>query len=230
MLASDDPLLRNRCQRAGRPAGPPTGRAEPERNRRIRLVSSPFAAGGLVLDLTGAIILAIALALKRPAQRQAQTEQALKYNAAVDLDLARQRVAAIVGVLLLVLGFACQLVASLGVQPSAQAWIAPIAAAYLSLVTLGFLGLVLWPWAEHRAISQRLALFEPDEWAGFSVEMPHHVPEYQGVLAAYAFALGTRPRRGETPYDLASRILGYTRWCRLIQNKQLSDRWHEPRY
>jgi hypothetical protein len=193
-------------------------------------VSSPFATGGLVLDLAGALILALALALKAPAQRQAESAQALNFNAALDLELARQRSSAIAGALLLFMGFVFQFVASLGAHPSSPPWLSPVAASGFSLAVVGVLALVLWPWVTRRGISQRLELFEPDEWAGFIVEIPQHAREYQGVLAAYAFALGEPPRPGETPYGLATRLLGCSRWCRLIADKQLSERWHQPRY
>jgi hypothetical protein len=193
-------------------------------------VSSPFAAGGLVLDLAGALLLALALALKAPAQRQAESAQALKFSAALDLELAKQRANALVGALLLVFGFAFQLVAALGAQPSAPAWLAPLAAAIFAIAIGALLIVFGWPWMARRTIRQRLTLYEPDEWAGFSVEIPQHQAEQQGVLAAYAFALGKEPGPGETPYGLATRLLGCRRWCRLIRDENLSGRWHQPRY
>ena len=71
---------------------------------------SAFAAGGLVLDIGGALLLALALVFKTPDRAAGESEPRMDFNVDLDVGLAEQTADAQAGASLLTLGFALQLV------------------------------------------------------------------------------------------------------------------------
>jgi hypothetical protein len=84
-------------------------------------MTSPIAAGGLVLEVAGALALASAFMLKLPrAWRQEATPYA-GINARLFLSGAKQTADAWIGGALLAFGFSGQFAASAGADPSGRA-------------------------------------------------------------------------------------------------------------
>jgi hypothetical protein len=81
-------------------------------------MTSPLAAGSLLLDIAGGLTLASAFILKRPSSLRAESRSYVGYNPSFFLSLAKQTADAWVGGFLLSVGFLGQLLSSAGVEPA----------------------------------------------------------------------------------------------------------------
>ncbi len=79
---------------------------------------SAVAAGGLTLDIAGALLLALGLMFKKSAQAVEEASPKWSFNVDLEVALATQTADAQVGALLLVAGFGGQLAASFGARES----------------------------------------------------------------------------------------------------------------
>jgi hypothetical protein len=177
-------------------------------------MTSAVAAAGLLLDIVGATILVVGVALKRPSD--AVEEATLKYdvNAAADLAIAKQTADAQVGAALLALGFLGQLIAALGVNPTGPLafGLAFGAAAVVAAGAVVGLLLVWRPRRAKRALWWRLSRTEMEQWPT--------------VIEAYARELvGIREGPVPTPAERAVELMGERRWRSLVPD---DERLPEP--
>ena len=170
-------------------------------------MTSPIAAGGLILDIAGALTLAAAFMFKRSKARRTETSTYYNFNASLDLSLARQTADAWVGGLLLSTGFGAQLAAALGWRPSIGLTAVVLIALALAATFVLALVLILRPLYVRRAIADRLR----DE--------PKPEENWRPMIAAYARTLGKDRRSTETPEQAAVRLVGEGRWRALIRER-----------
>ena len=172
---------------------------------------SAIAAGGLVLDIAGALLLAVGLMFKTPKRAINEATPRYDFNVELDANVAMQTADAQVGALLLVSGFAAQFASSLGVH--ATTWwdigLAIGAAAAVDAVATLFL---FWKWRR----------FHIRRMLGARLESG---AELWITVAAYGPVLGT-----PAPADIgvesridsyAERVLGRRRWRRYTQTHAL---------
>lgn len=174
-----------------------------------------MAAAGLVLDIAGALLLAMGLMFKKPQHAIGETTPRWDFNLDLDASLARQTADAQVGGLLLTLGFAIQMVAALGWHRTSS-WsavtYATVLAFALDLVCVVSLFRVWRPRHLRRMAVTRLATSDEGSW--------------WPILAYYGPLLGEPPNRHladqETLADYGKRVLEW-RWDRLVEGRQLQD-------
>jgi hypothetical protein len=167
---------------------------------------SAVAAGGLALDIAGALTLALGLVLKTPQGVLEESTPRYGFNAALDASLAAQTADAQVGAGLLVSGFAVQLASTLGWH-EASWWAtsyALAAGAVLAALAWLFLKRIWRPRKIIEVLFARLRSLNVGDW--------------WPALAAFG-ALLNRPRHGEDELiaDYAVRLIGERRWALLIE-------------
>jgi hypothetical protein len=152
------------------------------------MTPSAVTAGGLVLGITGAVILAMGLVLKTPQATLEESTPKWDFNALPDASLASQTADAQVGAGMLVFGFGEQMVAALGSDESS--WLATgIALGASSVVAVGawvFLARFWRPRKITNVLFARLRSLEVGRW--------------WPALAAFG-AILNRPRQGEGGFD-----------------------------
>src|SRR5712691_2880741 len=166
---------------------------------------SAVTAGGLVLDITGAIILALGLVLKTPEGALEESTPKWDFNAALDASLAAQTADAQVGAGMLVAGFGVQIAAALGWRESSwgATGVALGASAAVAVAAWVFLNRF---WHPHKITG---ALFARMRSLGVGSWWP--------ALAAFGDLL-SRPWHGESELiaDYAVRLIGEKRWTSLV--------------
>lgn len=168
------------------------------------MTPSAVTAGGLVLDIAGAVILAFGLVLKTPEAALEESTPRAGFNAALDASIASQTADAQVGATLLVAGFGVQLVAALGLDESS--WQATgLAVGIASLVAVAAWVFLIRFWRPRRltqALYVRLRSLDVGSW--------------WPALAAFGGLLN-RPTHGEDELiaDYAIRLIGNKRWTLL---------------
>jgi hypothetical protein len=162
---------------------------------------SAATAGGLLLDISGAIILALGLVMKTPELALEESTPRWDFNAVLDGSLAAQTADAQVGAGLLVLGFGVQMAAALGWRESS--WLATGlalgAAALVATAAWMFLRYFWRPRKITQVLFVRLRSLNMASW----------------WPALFAFGgLLNRPWFGESELiaDYAIRLIGRTRW------------------
>ena len=176
---------------------------------------SAVAAGGLTLDIAGALLLASGLMFKPPRKAIEEASPMWDFNAALEANVASQTADAQVGAVLLVAGFVAQLVSALGVHAATWSDVAVAAgsAAVVDLVAVAFL-LLLWRrWHIRRLLAARLAaLADTGVWGP--------------ALAAYGHLLGQPAPPGIgvdlTAAEYGEQLLG-ARWRQLVEGRVLPD-------
>jgi len=176
-------------------------------------MSSPLAAGGLILDIAGALALASAFAFKRPGDIAAEAGTYWDFNAPLLLSIAKQTADAWVGAALLMLGFAGQFDSALGSHSLSFSVTVPLAIA-IDLVALAGLYRGLRPWNVRRLIESLLAGQDVAKWHTSIIWLSR--------------AQGREIEDGEPPQDLGRWLLGSTRWERLTAVHDLSPELTEP--
>jgi hypothetical protein len=179
---------------------------------------SALSAGGLILDIGGAIILAIGLIGKKQSAmiRESQSPYGGSANPLLILAMVRQRVDAQVGVTLLVLGFVCQMDSPLGWQPPwARLWPVLAVSTGILLTTA-----VLWPywWAPRQlkraaGAGARFAWMQNERYnAAQGQENDREV--WLELLKPWAEGLAER-RENEPVEAFARRAFGKRYWSKL---------------
>jgi hypothetical protein len=159
------------------------------------------AAGGLVLDIAGAVILALGLVLKTSTQTLDESTPRHDFNAVLDASLASQVADAQVGATLLVLGFGAQLAAALGWDTSSSR----ATALTMSIAAAGAVG--AWSclrsyWRPSRTRDLLVARLRASEMG-----------LWWPLLAAYGSILKIAPLGdSETIAAYGERVLGHRRW------------------
>ena len=165
---------------------------------------SAVTAGGLVLDIAGAIILVRGLVLKRPEEALEESTPRYDFNAALDAGLAAQTADAQVGAALLVFGFGVQMATALGWHESSW-WATGIAlgaGAVTAVAAWEFLDRFWRPRKIREVLIARLRSLGVGDW--------------WPALAAFGLLLN-RPRHDESELiaDYAVRLIGESRWASL---------------
>jgi hypothetical protein len=115
------------------------------------MTPSAVTAGGLVLDIAGALILAFGLVLKTPEAALKESTPTWNFNASLDASIAAQTADAQVEATLLVTGFAVQLASALGWHESS--WFATcVAVVIASIVAVAAWVFLIRVWRPHRLI------------------------------------------------------------------------------
>jgi hypothetical protein len=182
----------------------------------VAATPSAPSAGGLILDVAGALFLAYAL-ISRTAERAIEETTALNYrnyNAALDLTRAQETADAQIGAALLVLGFLTQLSVALGWRETT--WLDAGLACYGALVLVAMAVALERPWRKSRIRGSLAARLRVEE-------MGHWWP----VMAEYGRALDHPPTREIsveiTFAEYGEQLLGRRRWTRLVGDKPLPD-------
>jgi len=168
---------------------------------------SAVTAGGLVLDIAGALILASGLVLKTVEEALDEASPRYDFNASLDASLASQTADAQVGAAVLVAGFLVQGAAALGWHEAS--WWATIAA----VVAAGAAAAGAWMFLTRRWRPMRIrdALFHRLRMSQLGVWWP--------ALAAFGALLAVQSKRDdETVEAFAVRIIGQRRWDVLTAN------------
>jgi hypothetical protein len=184
-------------------------------------VSSPLAAGGLLLDVAGALMLASAFIFKRPSSVRSETAGYWGANPYLFVSLAKQTADAWIGGALLASGFLAQLLSAANVRAS---WLgvdgALAAAGAVDLLALLALWRVLRPFNVRRALELELT----QRWHEYERDQPSREEAsrvwWQG-LVPWAHAAGVERQTGEPLHALGCRLLGKRRWRRLKTNSGL---------
>jgi hypothetical protein len=179
---------------------------------------SAVAAGGLVLDIAGGLLLASGLMFKKPQQvvRETVTWGGDDVNVDLDASLAKQTADARIGATLLALGFSVQLAGALGWHRTSD-WRAVIYATVSAfLLDLAAVVLLLRVWRPRHLramLVTRLAVTQ-------------NVLHWRSILTEYGPLLGERSTRlaadQETTAEYAERLLGW-RWKRLTADVTLPE-------
>jgi hypothetical protein len=182
-------------------------------------MTSPLAAGSLLLDIAGGLTLASAFIFKRPSSLRAESRSYVGYNPSLFLSLAKQTADAWVGGFLLSVGFLGQLLSSAGVEPSWLCLSAALGAAF-TIDVLAFLVLwrVLRPFSVRRSLELQLA----ETWREYLEAYPSReegVDAWWNGLKTWAEAAGVQRRPDEPLPELGRRLLGKRRWRRLAAEK-----------
>jgi hypothetical protein len=123
---------------------------------------SPLSAGGLVLEIAGAIELASAYAFKRPRDIRFESRSYWNYNMPLLVSLAKQTADAWIGGILLVLGFAAQFESALGASVSSVVITVPVA---VGIAVGAHIALRVWlrPWSVRRVMADIDAIEQQTE-------------------------------------------------------------------
>jgi hypothetical protein len=169
-------------------------------------MTAPLAAGGLVLDLGGALALVSSFMLKRPTDIEAEARMYWNFSPRLLISLPQQVADAWVGGALLSLGFGAQLAQSVGAEAS---WLClavtlPIAGAAV-LLSWVMLPTALRPWWVHRAIEHHLE----------ALRKAGRADEWRSQIVWLARMRGREIQAGERPADIGVWLIGRRRWKRL---------------
>jgi hypothetical protein len=178
-------------------------------------MTSPIAAGGLVLDVGGALALASAFMLKRPREWHLESLMFPGGNTLLLLSAAKQTADAWVGAAFLAAGFSLQFSASVGWDPAwASLWrTLPVALA------LDVLGAVLM-FRYLRPLNARRAIaFDLEErWAEYLISYPDEdeaAQEWRPYLERWGSLVGKKRRPDEELQAYGRRLLGKRLWRRV---------------
>lgn len=176
---------------------------------------SAVAAGGLTLDIAGALLLAYALITRSPTRAVAEGVSAISFNLELDMGKARETIDARVGALLLVAGFGGQLAADVGFRASTGLEAADaIVAALIVDIAAVLLAITL------RRRQIRMMLFA-------RLERADDVGEWWPICHGYGLHLG-RPAPAdigtEVPMvDYFASLLGPKLWARFSIGRSFPD-------
>lgn len=183
-------------------------------------MTSPIAAGGLILDVAGAFALASAFMFKKPRDVLYEAQPHYGPNPALVLSQAAQTADAWVGAALLSAGFLGQLIDAAGWQPgwACLALTLPLAGV-IAAASLATLRWVLRPWNERRTIqgvlrAQRDRGDRDEQWFATVVWL--------------ARTKGREIQVGETGVELSVWLMGEKRWQQLIETGDVPDEMREP--
>jgi hypothetical protein len=182
---------------------------------------SPISAGGLVLDVAGALALASAFAFAsaKDIRQESQTPFGGYANSYLVVARARQTADAQVGGVLLVLGFVAQFADNVGASASWLClWVTLPASIVIALVGAGLLVWVVRPFTVRRSIEHQLVVLRDDG----------HVDYWRQFISNFGDVLGDELQANEAPADLALRLLGPKRWRRVSQGADLPDEVLRP--
>lgn len=187
---------------------------------RLRRVTSPIAAGGLILDAAGALALASAFAFKRPRDVLFEARPYYGPNPSLVLSQSAQTADAWVGGALLFAGFLGQFVDSVGWEPgwACLAWTLPVSGA-MAVSSLAALRWVLRPWNERRTIQGTL---EAQREIGRADE------DWFAHVVWLARTKGREIRAGETGEELAVWLVRDKRWRQLARRGSVPDAMRNP--
>lgn len=184
-------------------------------------MTSPIAAGGLILDVAGAFALASAFAFKKPRDVYYEARPYYGPNPSLVLSQAAQTADAWVGGILLGCGFLGQLVDSVGWEPgwARLCWTLPVAGAF-GLGSLATLRWLIRPWNERRTVHGLLIAMHG---AGRAEEDGWHT-----AVIWLARTKGREILEGETSENLAVWLMGEKRWQQLVKSGDVPDEMREP--
>ncbi len=198
-------------------------------------MTSPITAGGLLLDIAGAYVLAMAFMFKNPkeARREAATG-IVGGNTFLYISLAKQTADAWVGATLLTGGFLAQLLDNAigGERPS---WLClgitlSIAGALIVVAVL-LLHFVVRPIFVGRAVESRLGftwreVHRPDNFPNNPAEA---VRQWWIAVEVWGWHIGQERRERESLQYYGRRVLGQRRWNRVGSDKPPPIDYEPPR-
>jgi hypothetical protein len=176
---------------------------------------SAVAAGGLIVDIAGALLLALGLMFKKPRKTIEEASAKWDFNPDLETSLASQTADAQAGGSLLVLGFLVQLAAALGWRETT--W-RDVAAAVASAAVLDAAVVVLlfrwWrPWQLRRMLLARLETLNYGSWwpalAAYGAYLRKPPPDEIAIKVTFA--------------DYGKHLLGQRLWEKLVANRELPD-------
>ena len=171
-------------------------------------VTSPIAAGGLVLDIGGGLTLASAFMFKRPGESWREARTYLGSNTPLLVSAAKQTADGWVGAILLTAGFSCQPAVSAGAAPSwAHLWWTLPVALWLDAIWGLALWLVLRPFNVRRVLAYALEHLWPEYERDYSTR-DEAVAHWWRVLDATARVAGYERWVGESLFAFGQRFLG----------------------
>ena len=221
LCSGDRTSVRNSRRSRRGASGPARVRPTPRRRDLITLervttaTNSAVAAGGLTVDIAGAMLLALGLMFKKPRQAIEEASPKWSFNSDLEVSLASQTADAQAGGSLLILGFAIQLAAVLGWREStwSDVGIAIGSGAALDAGVVWILFRWWRPWQLRRMLMARLATLDYGPW--------------WPVLAAYGPHLGKPPPDAiaveVTFAEYGEQLLGPKLWSKLVANRKLPD-------
>ena len=176
------------------------------------MLASPIAAGGLVLDIAGALILASAFMLKRPTAWRQESTTYVGGNAPLFLSAAKQTADAWVGGALLAAGFAAQLVPTVGADPPWLClWLTLPVAISVSAIAAAVLWRVLRPLNIQRAIAHDLE----QRWVDYQRDYPDREEaerQWWAAIESWGYFIYKERRPGEELQAFGRRLVGERRW------------------
>jgi hypothetical protein len=178
------------------------------------VTTSPIAAGGLVLDVAGALMLASAFMFKRPRAWRQESTTYVGGNAPLFLSAARQNADAWVGGLLLAAGFGAQFIASVGADPSwAGLWLTLPVAVALDAIAFA----ALWWWLRPLNIRRAIAHDLEQRWDDYERDYQEDeaVKQWWAAVEAWGFLLYNERRPDEGLPEFGRRLVGARRWRRI---------------
>jgi len=183
-------------------------------------VTSPITAGGLTIDIAGAVLIASALAFKRPKARLLEAGTTYGWNVHLEAGLARQTADAQVAGLLLVAGFLGQLLGAAGIHgswwPTFLFAVAFIGSAFVFLDTV----------LRKKAVADAF-------WAHAEDDEPGQKMRFEKDAADYVRFYGNVARvpllPGDTPRSYGDRFVG-KKWLKFVDSLQepFRSRMDEP--
>jgi hypothetical protein len=180
--------------------------------------SSALAAAGLLVEIVGAMVLGSAVFLRRSEQILEEASPKWNFNAELHASLARQTADAQVGLALLIVGFAAQFTAALGVNPSGP-WAWAVAGYLFSITVVGAL-LVLSEGLRPRYV--RTAVLKQLERSDVNI--------WWLVLRAYGRQLNRYRSANQAWGDFGLALLGSAAWDRLVRGLKLPPSLLDPAY
>jgi hypothetical protein len=166
---------------------------------------SALTTGGLILDIAGALILALGLVVKTPEATLEEATPRWDFNVYLDASLATQTADAQVGATLLSAGFALQMGGALGWHIVGWSW-TTVALVVSLAVAMGAFTFLRHRWRPRKVEDMLFARLRSAQ-----------LGQWSALLISYAAVLGEPPiGQGEVMADFAARVIGIERWNALI--------------
>jgi hypothetical protein len=179
------------------------------------VATSPIAAGGLVLDVGGALALASAFMLKKPRAWRQEATPYVGINAPLFLSGAKQTADPWVGAGLLAAGFGGQFAASVGADRSwARLWLTVTVA--LIIDALAAVG--LWRWLRPLNCRRAIAFDLEQRWPDYERDYPDRneaVQQWRHLLEGWGVLLDNERLSNEGIPEYGQRLLGKRLWERV---------------
>lgn len=182
-------------------------------------MTSRIGAGGLLLDVVGAFVLAMSFMFRRPKHARRETAMYVGGNPFLYLSLARQTADAWVGGTLLAAGFLAQFADAVTTANALGLAVTIPLAVAIDAAAIALLVKVIRPWFVARALEHQLAF----RWREYEDEYASKPGEaarswWTGVDIWGRYVVGPR-RHSEALPEYGARLLGRERWNRVVPNE-----------